>query len=81
MGNQGPDEVWWNDGRGNFSDSEQALGKTRTRYVHLADLDGDLNAFTGGDKQGRIKTNPILKRAPLMPSTPPRMLIIIVLWL
>ncbi|MCI0526648.1 MAG: FG-GAP-like repeat-containing protein, partial [Nitrospira sp.] len=42
-----PNEVWLNDGHGNFSDSGQKLGNYSTYEVKLADLDGDgdLDAF------------------------------------
>ncbi len=39
--------VWWNDGRGHFTDSGQRLGNWATAAVALGDLDddGDLDAF------------------------------------
>ena len=39
--NSSADEVWFNDGLGNFTDSGQALGDALTRFVYLNDLDGD----------------------------------------
>jgi hypothetical protein len=36
-----PDQVWFNDGRGTFTDSHQRLGDASGRGVALADLDGD----------------------------------------
>lgn len=41
------DNVWINDGHGNFSDSGQSLGPTASKGVSLGDLDGDgdLDAF------------------------------------
>ena len=37
----GPDEVWFNDGTGVFSDSGQDIGIATTNQAKLADLDGD----------------------------------------
>jgi len=39
--NDEPNEVWLNDGDGNFSDSGQLLGRQRTYAVALGDVDGD----------------------------------------
>ena len=36
-----PMTVWWNDGRGQFTDSGQRLGEALTRHLALGDLDGD----------------------------------------
>jgi hypothetical protein len=36
-----PNTVWWNDGRGGFTDSGQRLGEVQTKGVALGDLDGD----------------------------------------
>ena len=36
-----PNQVWWNDGAGNFTDSGQSLGRAATKAVALGDLDGD----------------------------------------
>jgi uncharacterized repeat protein (TIGR01451 family) len=61
------DEVWINDGKAQFSDSGQRLGKSGSRAVALGDLDGDgdLDAFVGNieeadtvwlnDGQGRFR--------------------------
>jgi hypothetical protein len=42
-----PNEVWFNDGQGNFTASEQVFGNSKCGEVGLADLDsdGDLDAF------------------------------------
>ncbi|OGO72150.1 MAG: hypothetical protein A2Z49_11310 [Chloroflexi bacterium RBG_19FT_COMBO_56_12] len=37
----GPDEVWLNDGSGNFTDSGQRIGIASSNQANLADLDGD----------------------------------------
>jgi FG-GAP-like repeat len=36
-----PNTVWWNDGRGNFTDSGRRLGLSHSTDVALGDLDGD----------------------------------------
>ena len=43
----GPNEIWWNDGTGTFSDSGQRVGVYSTSQVLLGDVDadGDLDAF------------------------------------
>jgi hypothetical protein len=41
VGNDGPNQVWLNDGAGIYSYSEQDLGKDSTYTVVLEDLDGD----------------------------------------
>ena len=48
VGNGGaPNKVWLNDGSGNFTDSQQALGNSFSFGVSLADVDGngDFDAF------------------------------------
>jgi len=44
-----PDDVWWNDGDGQFSNSMQAVGAANSRDVALGDMNGDgaLDAFIG----------------------------------
>ncbi|GAH16650.1 unnamed protein product, partial [marine sediment metagenome] len=44
-----PNEVWLNDGQGNFIDSNQRLGEAPTKAVALGDVDGDgdLDAYFG----------------------------------
>jgi hypothetical protein len=51
VGNNGPDQVWLNDGSGTFVNSGQRLGGAQARAVTLADLDsdGDLDAFVGSN--------------------------------
>lgn len=52
----GPDgasnQVWWNDGLGDFEDSGQRLGSAFSVDVALGDLDGDtdVDAFVGNDR-------------------------------
>jgi hypothetical protein len=43
------DQVWFNDGRGNFTDSGQRLGEQSSSAVALGDLNGDghLDVYTG----------------------------------
>jgi uncharacterized repeat protein (TIGR01451 family) len=47
-------QVWLNDGTGEFSDSTQRLGSSNSRDVSLADLDndGDLDAFVANYGEG-----------------------------
>ncbi len=54
-----PDQVWLNDGRGNFTDSGQRLGDDDGRSVALGDLDGDgdLDALVGSNGPGRSWLN------------------------
>jgi uncharacterized repeat protein (TIGR01451 family) len=51
---EGPNQVWWGDGLGNFRDSGQNLGDGNTQAVALGDLDGDgnLDAFVGTGYDG-----------------------------
>jgi hypothetical protein len=53
------DEVWFNDGQGNFSDSGQRLGSGLTRSVFLDDLDGDgdLDLVVGRESSAQIWLN------------------------
>ncbi|NEO57671.1 MAG: hypothetical protein F6K54_34165 [Okeania sp. SIO3B5] len=46
-------KVWLNDSRGNFTDSQQALGNYYSYGVSLGDVDGDddLDAFVANDNQ------------------------------
>jgi hypothetical protein len=59
VGNRGPDEIWLNDGQGNFTLDEQTLGSEATRFVFLADLSGDghLDIFIGDDTRGQVWFN------------------------
>ena len=54
-----PNEVWFNDGLGNFIDSGQRLGKTESYDVALGDLnrDGFLDAVVGNRNGGEIWFN------------------------
>jgi hypothetical protein len=54
-----PNEVWFNDGRGNFTDSGQRLGKTESYEVALGDLnrDGFLDAVVGHRNGGDVWFN------------------------
>lgn len=54
-----PNEVWLNDGQGNFTDSVQRLGNQRSYSVALGDLDsdGDLDAFVGNLNADEIWLN------------------------
>ncbi|NEN90762.1 MAG: cadherin repeat domain-containing protein, partial [Okeania sp. SIO3H1] len=44
---------WLNDGSGNFTDSQQALGRSRSYGMSLADVDGDgdIDAFVANNSQ------------------------------
>lgn len=59
MTNDEPNEVWLNDGRGNFSDSGQLLGRQRTYAVALGDVDGDgdLDALVGNEDADELWLN------------------------
>jgi hypothetical protein len=52
-------EVWFNDGLGNFADSGQRLGDDKSFAVMLGDLNGDdfLDAVVGSQHGGEIWTN------------------------
>jgi hypothetical protein len=54
-----PNEVWFNDGLGNFADSGQRLGDDQSFAVMLGDLNGDgfLDAVVGNHHGGEIWTN------------------------
>lgn len=59
VGNRGADEIWFNDGLGNFSDSGQKLGNGLTRSLFLAELDGDgnLDLVVGGETGAQVWLN------------------------
>jgi len=59
MRNDEPNEVWLNDGDGNFSDSGQLLGDQRTYAVALGDVDGDgdLDALVGNEGADELWLN------------------------
>jgi hypothetical protein len=54
-----PNEVWFNDGQGNFSDSGQRLGDAESYAVALGDLnrDGSLDAVVGNSNGSEIWFN------------------------
>lgn len=54
-------KVFYNDGKGNFTDSEQSLGNTETKNISLGDLDndGDLDAFAANGSWEKEKANKI----------------------
>ncbi len=59
MQNNLPNEVWLNDGSGQFSDSGQKLGQQRTYAVALGDVDGDgdLDALVGNEGADELWLN------------------------
>lgn len=59
FGNDGPDEVWLNDGSGAFSHSGQNLGNARVQVLYLEDLDGDgdRDAFVGKATTAEVWVN------------------------
>jgi hypothetical protein len=54
-----PDEVWFNDGTGNFTDSGQRLGNAQSFYAALGDLNNDdfLDAVVGNRNGGEVWFN------------------------
>lgn len=54
-----PNEVWFNDGLGNFTDSGQRLGGDQSYAVMLGDLNGDafLDAVVGNHHGGEVWIN------------------------
>jgi hypothetical protein len=59
VGNTQSNEVWLNDGDGNFSNSGQLLGQQRTYAVALGDVDGDgdMDALVGNDGADELWLN------------------------
>lgn len=62
------DQVWMNDGNGNFTDSGQSLGDWDTLSVALGDVDGDgdLDALTGTNN-GLLEPNAVWRNRPTPP--------------
>jgi hypothetical protein len=54
-----PNMVAWNNGKGEFTDSGQRLGRSNSKAVALGDLDGDgdLDAFVGNGKADEVWIN------------------------
>ena len=57
--NDEPNEVWLNDGQGNFGDNGQLMGGQRTYAVALGDVDGDgdLDALVGNEGADELWLN------------------------
>jgi hypothetical protein len=57
--NDEPNEVWFNDGQGMFSDSGQLLGRQRSYGVALGDVDGDgdLDALVANEGMDELWLN------------------------
>lgn len=57
--NNTPNEVWFNDGLGNFTDSGQRLGNSQSFYAALGDLNNDsfLDAVVGNREGGEVWFN------------------------
>jgi hypothetical protein len=64
ISNGEPNEIWLNDGDGNFSNSGQLLGQQRTYAVALGDVDddGDLDALVGNEGADELWMNDGLGR-------------------
>lgn len=58
VGRDGPDEIWLNDGQGNFTRGGR-FDRGFTSAIFLADLDGDgdLDIVTGGNTQAQVWLN------------------------
>ena len=55
----GPNQVWWNDGKGAFTDSGQRIGETQSFATTLGDIDsdGDVDAVVATQSTNRIWLN------------------------